>query len=411
MNKINYYLVFISLFIVLFIDGLGTSIVLPLFSDLFLHSETSILDKNVSLAVRHYMYGISLVSFSLGMFFSSPILGQLSDKFGRKKIIILSLIGTAIGYLICGYAIVLRSPIWFIIGRIIDGLTAGNIPIAQAAINDITPEKKRTGNMGLVLFAVTSGYFFGPLLSDFFSHHINGINLSLPFYATAGLSLLSIFMLMFLKEKSILNKSKINWMKCLSFISVLKDLKSLNKLLFIFITFQLGWSMYFQYLPLFMEAKHLEHEIVRLLTFIGFGMCFSFSILTRIFQSVSNTKKAALFTIAIILFTTCAQLYGYESTHIMWVASILGATGYGLAYSYLMTILSQEADINRQGQVMGIAASMSALSAVITALIGAYISNISADSVYIFANICFFASAIGLIKLLCKPKMVVFDGQ
>ena len=201
---LNKNIVIISLLLILFIDGLGLSMVLPLSTELFLNQDTSILANSELDTFRNFVYGINLVLFSAGMFFGAPILGELSDKYGRKKILYFSLIGTFIGYIFSGISILIKSPLLFLFGRLIDGLTAGSVPIAQACISDISSNERKASYMGFTLFAITSGYIFGPLIAKFIAIDtvLFGNGLSLPFFFTAVLTLFCIVLLSYLKDTS-----------------------------------------------------------------------------------------------------------------------------------------------------------------------------------------------------------------
>jgi MFS family permease len=405
-KQLGHKLVIFSLFIVLFIDGLGISIILPLFSEMFLIPNTSILPLNATLEMRNYIYAISLASFSLAMFLGSPVLGELSDKFGRKKIILLALWGTCVGYIISGIGVYVKWPVLFILGRILDGLTAGSIPIAQAAINDITPQKDRAGNLGLVLFAITSGYMIGPIISSFFSNAQaqTPSQLHVPFLATALLTFISIiFLIPFPNNFKKVSSNKINWIKSLNFIEILKKTTNVRIVVLTFLFFQLGWTMYFQYTPYFLSYMEMDSYISTFLASIGFGMVISFSLLVRLLQTKINSIQGVYISISsLALFTllnlTCSNIV------IMIVAVFLAAVSYALAYSFLLAYLSQQADPKIQGAIMGVAASMSALSAVISAMIGANLASSNPKLNYWSTIIFYVLSLLFLLFRKSRPK-------
>jgi len=315
--------VILPLLLVLFIDGLGVSMVLPLFSEMFLDVQKSILPVITSERQRNFIYGFSLMSFSLGMFFGAPVLGQLSDKLGRKKILIYSLLGTILGYSLSGIGIYIKSYILFIIGRIVGGITAGSIPIAQAAIIDISHKENRAGNIGLILVAVTSGYVFEPIISNLLSKHINifSVSLSAPFYATAFLSLLCIILLLPFKETITLDcNKKINFLSSWNIFTHLKELLSGRVFIIAFLFFQLGWTMYFQYIPHFLSSLELEQIITKVLVAIGSGMAISFCFLIHILQRSLTTVNGSIITnvviIVAILSSAVIQISGRNNDNI-----------------------------------------------------------------------------------------------
>jgi DHA1 family tetracycline resistance protein-like MFS transporter len=159
----------IIIFITIFIDLIGFGIVipvLPLYAERYHASETVI--------------GLMLASYSMMQFVFAPILGRLSDRVGRRPVLLLSLIGTSLGFLLMGFAHLIPfglslfglAPvvIWLFLARIVDGISGGNISTAQAYIADVTPPDDRARGMGLIGAAFGLGFIFGPALGGLLSH-------------------------------------------------------------------------------------------------------------------------------------------------------------------------------------------------------------------------------------------------
>jgi MFS transporter, DHA1 family, tetracycline resistance protein len=149
-DKIDFKRILPILVIVL-IDLIGLSIIvplLPLFAARF--------------GATPLMIGILQATYPLMQFIGAPILGRLSDRFGRKPVLLVSQVGTLIGFIILGFA----SSLWMLfLSRIIDGLSGGNISTAQAAIADSTNEKNRTQGLGLIGAAFGVGFILGPIIA------------------------------------------------------------------------------------------------------------------------------------------------------------------------------------------------------------------------------------------------------
>ncbi|ATN85195.1 hypothetical protein AYO29_01045 [Coxiella burnetii str. Schperling] len=101
-------------------------------------------------------------------FFGAAILGDLSDTVGRKKALLVCLIGSFLGYLLSAFAVGIHSLTFLILGRVIAGFTAGSQPIAQAAIVDVSSEAHKARNIGLILLAISLGLSSGPSLGVFY---------------------------------------------------------------------------------------------------------------------------------------------------------------------------------------------------------------------------------------------------
>src|SRR4029077_14798160 len=134
--------------------------------------------------------GLLFASYSLMQLIFSPILGRLSDKHGRRPVLLVSIIGTGIGFLILGFA----TTLWMLfLGRILDGITGGNISTAQAYIADSTTKEDRARGMGLVGAAFGLGFVFGPAIGGLLSHWGTGV----PFFFAAGLCFANALLLYF----------------------------------------------------------------------------------------------------------------------------------------------------------------------------------------------------------------------
>ncbi len=383
-----------ALFLALFIDGLGISLILPLFPELFLEINTSILPNKTSLQIRNMYYMFSLVSFSIGMFFGAPLLGEMSDKLGRKKILIFSLIGTVIGYLISSFGISFKNASIFIIGRVVDGITAGSISISQAMMIDSSKESEKTKGIGFVLFAVTSGYFLGPILAGVLSNknYYKEFDLCTPFYATALLSFLSILLLLPLKETQTLDREankNIKWTSWLNFFDSLKKIRSARDIIFLFFLFQLGWTLYYQYLPCFLGSYGNFSFIAQTLSIVGIGMAISFCFLISILQKKLGTQSLAIFSLFMVTLSTLLQLIIVNQLIFFEIACFMSAIGYGLGYCALLGLLSEKISKDHQGLIMGVAASMSAFSATVSGVSGYFLLNVNVQVILILASCCF----------------------
>lgn len=177
-DKLNFKLVF-PIFVIVLIDLLGLTIIIPL---LPLYAAT--------FGANPLMIGIIGATFPLLQLIGSPLLGGLSDRFGRKPVLIVSQIGTLIGFLLLGAANALPL---LLLSRAIDGLSGANIVAAQASISDITTERNRAQGLGLIGAAFGLGFTIGPALAGI-ALALTGNDYRVPAYLAAGFSLLSIIL-------------------------------------------------------------------------------------------------------------------------------------------------------------------------------------------------------------------------
>ena len=171
----------IVIFTTVFIDLVGFGIVIPV---LPFYAEGTAFNATPR------MVGLLFASYSIMQLIFSPILGGLSDKYGRRPVLLLSIIGTGIGFLVLGFA---QTIFMLFVGRILDGITGGNISTAQAYIADITTKENRAKGMGLIGAGFGLGFIFGPAIGGILSRW--GIHV--PFFFAAALCFANALLLYF----------------------------------------------------------------------------------------------------------------------------------------------------------------------------------------------------------------------
>jgi DHA1 family tetracycline resistance protein-like MFS transporter len=192
-----------NIFLVVFVDLLGFSLILPL---LPYYAETY--------GANPTIIGLLTASYAAASLLGAPLMGRLSDRWGRRPVLLVSVAGTLVGFLLLGLAEPVGSALarWiapaltnaFIIGilflsRLLDGLTGGNISVAQAYIADITDEKNRSKGLGLIGAAFGLGFIIGPAVGGLLSRS----GYSLPAFAAAGLSIVNLFSIFFFLPESL----------------------------------------------------------------------------------------------------------------------------------------------------------------------------------------------------------------
>jgi DHA1 family tetracycline resistance protein-like MFS transporter len=183
MSMNNRYL--FSIILVVFIDLLGFSLIIPLlpyYAQTFNASDTVI--------------GLLLASYAAAQLIGAPLLGRASDRFGRRPILLLSIFGTFLGFLLFGFA---KSLIMLFVSRILQGITGGNLSVAQAYITDVTDAKSRNRGLGMIGAAFGLGFIIGPAVGGLLS----GISYSVPAFAAAGLSFINLLLVAFWLPESL----------------------------------------------------------------------------------------------------------------------------------------------------------------------------------------------------------------
>ncbi|MGI9036459.1 MAG: MFS transporter, partial [Pyrinomonadaceae bacterium] len=176
----------IIIFVTILIDLIGFGIVIPVLPYYV---------ESPRFQATPFELGILFASYSTMQFIFSPILGGVSDKYGRRPVLFFSLLGTAAGFLIVGFA----GALWMIFaGRILDGITGGNISTAQAYIADVTSKENRAKGMGLIGAAFGLGFVFGPAIGGILSKYGNYV----PFVFAGGMAFCNAIALYFFLPES-----------------------------------------------------------------------------------------------------------------------------------------------------------------------------------------------------------------
>jgi len=355
------------LLMVIFLDVMGILLVLPVFTPLLLQSDT-ILHAPISLAWRDFYYGLSLAVFPLFMFFSTPILGDLSDRFGRKKILLICLIISACSYIISAIGIVYQSLALLLISRSIAGLAAGTQPIASAAMIDMSTPKTKTRYLSWVVLVGTVGAILGPVLGGLTAEKnlSHWFSYQTPFILAAVLGFLNaIFLYYTFKEtQTIKSNQPIRLLKgFLLFFSAFAQPK-FRLLVFSTICYFLAWSLYFQMIGWFMMKVHryTEGQIGIMMGFIALmgaiGLAFIMRILLNLFAS---EKQVYLFLLIMMTISNigCALSHSELS---QWLWLIPNAMADTICYTLVLSLFSNLVDSRSQGWIMGIVGAIGAIT-------------------------------------------------
>jgi DHA1 family tetracycline resistance protein-like MFS transporter len=250
---------FLPLLFTVFIDSLCFGLVFPIFSALIMNPEQSILPMETTLNMRGWLYGILISAFCVGQFFGGPVLGALSDRMGRKKVLLITLWINFATCLIAGFSILAQSVIFLLIARLLNGGSAANWSIAQSIIVDRSSEEEKTKNFGLLGMAWGTGFVIGPFVGGILTEpdFIFGGALTTPFWFSAALCLLNILLLKKRLEESLPSNqmAKISWMAGIhhlkkAFASV--KLRSIFLMMFIFCV---GWGFFTEFSPIFLMHR------------------------------------------------------------------------------------------------------------------------------------------------------------
>lgn len=381
----------ITLFILIMVDELGFWILLPVLAPLVSTASNNFLGMHANANTRHLLFGIIMALLPLCAIIGAPLLGFISDQLGRKKVLTLCLTGTLIGFICYTFSFWYMSLTLLFIARIIVGLTTASQGIVQATMADLSEGKQKAINISTIACAMTLPLIAGPLLSGYLSDHtlISWFNRSTPFIFITVLSLINLIMLLTLfKETHPIKSTHINLKNYFPAITHFCKHPQLKRLLIAFFLMELGWSLYFQGIPLLLAQKwhFTSPQLGFFSSYIGACMALSLIFLTRIALRYISVSKLLIFN---LLLTTCALLTGFiiPIQAIIWLTALPIAIGIGLSYTALITLLSDQVSKDSQGLLMGLTDALLYLAFACTGFLAGILTIISTTLLILIASL------------------------
>ena len=392
------------IFLTVLVDVLAMTLVLPLLPYYAQHFGASPLVVTILAA-----------SFAACQLISGPILGRISDSAGRRPTLLVSQMGTFVGFLLLGSA----NSLWMLFaGRIIDGLTAGNLSIAQAYISDVTEPENRTKAFALIGIAFGAGFLLGPAASGFLAHRFG---YEAPAFGAAGLSLASILVTWRLLREPVRRQNEAKEGEITPGEGVdqaaAKEQKPRGRVaqiawffgqpssrlwLLQFLSFSLAFAMLIGGLALFLERRldfHVEQT----------GYVFAFSGLVggllqggmgRIVKRVGEERLVALGLLSMAAgYGLLAFTFGVP----MLLASIfLGSIGGAVVRRSVTTLITKSVGRGEQGAVLGVSQSITSSSQIVGPLIAGWLIQHGELSAFALTASSF--ALLGALRLLVRPR-------
>lgn len=347
---------FIFIFLTVLLDMLSIGIIIPVLPKLILFFTGGEFNRAAE------MLGIFMSVWALMQFIASPVIGALSDRFGRRPVILASNLGLGLDYLLMALA----PALWVLfVGRILAGVFSATVSAAQAYIADITPPEKRAGAFGMLGAAFGLGFVLGPAVGGILGHY----DLRLPFFAAAGMSLANFLYGFFVLPESLKPELRapfklrsFNPITTLSLLTRTVELKRLGVIVFLI-------ALAHQVLPacavLYMGLRYgwQEREVGFLLAGVGVaGMIVQGGLVRPVVKAIGE-KRAMLLGLA--AGAMGFALYGWAPTGAIFMMGVPVMALWGFAQPSVSALMTREVPADEQGRLQGASASITGLSGMV----------------------------------------------
>lgn len=350
------------IFITLVLDITGIGLIVPILPNLIaeLHGGGE--------SASALTFGLLVALYSTMQFLFAPVLGSLSDRFGRRPIILLALLGAGLDYFLLAWAPTLG---WFFVGRLLSGVSGANISAASAYIADVSPPEKRAANFGMIGAAFGIGFIIGPaaggLLSEF--------GMRVPFIAAGILTLINAAYGFFVLPESLEpeNRRSFSWRRS-NPVAALSNLKKFPSVLGLAWTFFLINIAHQVYPAIWVLYTGLRYQWTSKAAGLSLGMVGLMAVivqggLARKIIPRLGEARTAVFALAVTM--VAFTLYGLApSGWMLYPIIIFGSLG-GLATPAIQGLVSKPVAADEHGAVQGVLSSLAGLSGVFGPLIAA----------------------------------------
>ncbi|MBT3249767.1 MAG: MFS transporter [Candidatus Pacebacteria bacterium] len=344
--------------------------------------------------------GLVLATFSLFQFISAPIMGKLSDSYGRIPLLLLSQLSTLISFIVLGFA----NSLWMLfLSRMIDGLLGSNYTIAQAYLSDITPKNERTKIFSLTGIAFSIGFFIGPALGGYLAQ----FSYALPSFLAAGMAAITIITTYLYLPETVDKSKNFTWSWKILKLKQFKLLMAKPKIslpLWEFFSYVLTHGLWASSFALYAERQFNfgSQDIGYIFAIIGAVTIFIKILILPKLLNIMDEDKLRIIGAATIILALGATPW-MQTRAAITTATIIFAFGASLLRPSLTSHVSNQAPKDELGEFMGVSDSLGSISQIIGPLLGGFlIQNFFPGSLGLVAAA---TMTVGLILMIMDRKI------
>jgi DHA1 family tetracycline resistance protein-like MFS transporter len=380
----------LPLFMTALLDLLGLGIIIPVLAPIFLDPAHSIFSVDSSLAERTLLLGFLISAYPLAQFFGAPVLGGLSDRHGRKKILLLALSGTLFGYILFALGVIYNNIALLFASRLLDGFTGGNIAIVQSAIADVSDAKSRSSNFGLIGIALALGFIIGPYIGGKLADPtlVSWFDYATPFWFAAALAALNILLVIWRFPETLRERSSEKIHPLSGFTNLKKAFLQEDARIMFLVIFLLtfGFNFFAQFFQVYLVSKFhfTQSAIGDLFAYTGVWLVITQGVLIRPLEA--RYSPTAILRASSLLLAICLPLLLLpNSAPALYAIIPLIAIFQGLTVPTSTTIISQTASTASQGEMLGINQSIQSLGQAIPPIIAGTIVSLHMNAPIVVA--------------------------
>ena len=382
-----------TLFLVVFLDLLVIGIIIPILPLVFFH--TDILSGSVLDSARNILLGLLIASYPFAQFFGAPLLGALADRYGRRPVLLISLFGAAAGYLLFGLGLLISNVYILFSSRILAGFTAGNVAVVKSIIADVSDEKSKVKNFGLIGMGFGLGFIFGPFLGGILTNNnlVSWFDASTPFWFAAILLFANIIFVFLMVEETLISKSKIKINALTGFVNIKKafSMPAVNIIFLSYFLLMFGFSFFAQFFPVFLHDKfgYTPSQVGFLFGFVGIWIALAQGVFIR--PVAKRYLPQQVVRVTMLSVSVFLMLILLPKNHLMLYFILpFVAISNGMNIPNFSALFSNNAAKESQGEILGIEQSVLSLAMTIPAVISGFAISISSSLPIMLASFFIF---------------------
>lgn len=363
------------------LEFLALAILIPVIPPLVVGDNSTLFSADTPDSYKNMVYGFLIAIFSIAQFFSAPVFGILSDKHGRKKILLMAMMFTLSGYVLAGVAVYLSSLPLLFFGRILSGFGFGSQSILFSAIADISTNENKAKNYGMLGVAFGIAFIFGPATGGILSskYALFGNRFLLPFIISTSLVVLNVLLVAtrFPETNPVRKIRKINIFAGIE--NIYKALKNptFNVLFLIVLTIGFGFNFFREFIQLYLLGKFdfQTNDLGKYFSFIGITAAITQGGIVRVLSK--RFAPEPIITVALPVLSACLLLLIFpDKVWQLFAITFFLSMSQALIFPNMTALISNKAGQENQGEILGINQSVNSVAQALPPIIGGFVVSI-----------------------------------